>query len=325
MADNNTLEFINSINFQANIPSFVLITLLLPFGVVTNLLTLFIFMWREVKCNLRIFLMFLTLADLSCCLFGVPLVMVDLLFPVMHPAAALCKMQRFVLHFCNIAGLFTLLVVAAERYNATCRSSARQLNLFQVKKITLAVIGVSLLLALPVALVSDTLKYHLVNGEYGHICWYRFPLQWDVYVWTIFAIFWASFLAIFTLYCLVWKSMNRSEPQSEESERIGSSTERDNKLRQTNKALLGVSVLCAVSLTPYIILNHVSWPKESPYVESWLTFKLFLIHLWIVNCTGKPVVYVIFDYGFRGHFKSIFWKEQQCENPENETTKDTEE
>ena len=324
MANNITLETLNSVNFQVNKPSFILITIFLPFGVIGNILSLFIFFWHETKSNLRIFMIFLTLIDLLCCILGVPFAMVDLLLPVMFPSGTLCKMKEFLLYFCHIACPCTLLTIAIERYNTICRSSRRQLNLFQTKKITLAIVGVSLLLALPMSLVADRFRFQLTDDIYGHVCNYELPVRWDIYEWTLSALFFIVFIAIFTLHGFVWKSLSRSEVQDMEAEQIDEvENVEQNRNKQINRTQLGISILYLLSLLPYMVLNIVG-NEESSVSRRWLAFELFLSNLWIINCTGKTVVYALFDIRFREHLKNFFRWDKKSNDNEDETIKETE-
>lgn len=322
MAINFTIELINAIDFRLNLPSFILITLLLPFGAVANVLTLFFFVRRETRSNLRILFIFLAIIDLLCCILTAPLIMVDLLLPRMHPSRALCKMEVFLVYFCNICCHFTLIVLAAERYNFVCRPSRRQLTLFQTKKIIAAVVGVSVFFSLPMSLVVDRITYLVTNNIYAYTCMHTLPPLWYIYEWTLFAIFFGSLIVIFTLYYLVWKT-NRAVEQDEQAEPI-ESVNTDLRTKQINRTLLGISILYVVSLAPYIIMNNVSWSTDPESWESWVMFQMFMINLWIVNCTGKPIVYAIFYTRFREYIKGIFRRSQKVVYEENVAANETE-
>ena len=124
----NLLRELNANEVKHFIPVFVILGLLMIFGVTGNILVL-IFIWpRARKCITSFFILVLGIVDLSVCL-TVSLAIYNYTVIYMFTNTAVCKIYVFSKFFTALLSGYILIIVAAYRYRKLCHPLKRQLGL----------------------------------------------------------------------------------------------------------------------------------------------------------------------------------------------------
>lgn len=123
-----SLEDINDGIAITHIGGAVFVGILMLIGFVGNLHVLFIYALRTKPSNHRIFVLCLGVLDMVTCSIGMPFILVDLRYPLMFYASAVCKILRFVNYFMCTSSALVLLVIAADRYRMICVPLGKQMS-----------------------------------------------------------------------------------------------------------------------------------------------------------------------------------------------------
>ncbi|KAL3891643.1 hypothetical protein ACJMK2_003895 [Sinanodonta woodiana] len=123
-----TLEEINDAIAKTHIGGAVFVGILMIIGFVGNFHVLLIYTFKTKPSNHRIFILCLGVLDMVTCSIGMPFILVDLRYPLMFYAAAVCKILRFVNYFMCTSSALILLVIAADRYRMICVPLGKQMS-----------------------------------------------------------------------------------------------------------------------------------------------------------------------------------------------------
>ncbi|GAB1598377.1 neuropeptide Y receptor type 2-like [Argonauta hians] len=308
ISNTTTIEDINEEKFFLIRPAFILVSILMPIGIIDNAIALYIYGFRMRKLPVHVFLISLGVFDLIGCLSGIPLELVAMWHSMMYPNRWICKLEKFSIFYSSITSSITLFVIALERYNKVCRYKYRQLTVREAKIIATIIGFLSMALAMPGAMFFD-IKSVTVKHTLTHQCLYNFgyqPLQ--IY----FLISLVNMLVIlsimFFLYRRIWKVAREHYTPSNYAANININFNvRDKnyrkshkKILQTNKILLSITLLFAISFIPGLLLG-VTYPlyadvKLPVIVES---LRQMIFRMWTFNCTMNPIVYGLFNVRFR--------------------------
>eukprot|EP00106_Octopus_bimaculoides_P020892 XP_014788334.1 PREDICTED: type-1A angiotensin II receptor-like [Octopus bimaculoides] len=312
-SNTTTIEDINRDTFTAMRPAFIFITILMPVGIFGNAIAMYIYGFRFQKLPVHIFLICLAVFDMIGCLFGIPLEMVELLYPLMYPNRTLCKLERFVIYYSISTSTSTLFVIAVERYNKVCRHDKQQLSVRQAKIMSVIIGFLCIVVALPGVLFFDKTKIPISSNLNAQMCVYT--SRSDKIFKSYFLISLLIDIFILAIMCLlyyrIWKVAKKHYTRANytESRNFGDANAHQKnlkaytKIRQTNKILVCITVLFVVSLIPGLILG-IFYPlryaaKIPVFVES---LRQIGFRMWIFNGAMNPVVYGLLNSRFRQIF-----------------------
>ncbi|XP_029637956.1 neuropeptide Y receptor type 2-like [Octopus sinensis] len=315
-SNNNTIEDINRQYFNILKPAFIFVSILLPVGLVGNSIALYIYGFRFQKLPVHVFLISLAVFDMIGCIFGIPLEMVALWYSKMYPSNILCKLEKFFIFYSSITSTITLLVIAVERYNKVCRHNKKQLSVRAAKIMTVTIGFGSVGLALPGALFFEKMNDPFSVSSVEKVCFYRYGYErLRNYFLTSLGIDLLILTVMFFLYQRIWKvakehyiptnytinlNLNNMNARNQNTRTYA-------KIRQTNKILVCITFLFAISFIPGLILG-ITYPliegKHIPDVAEY--FRHVVIRMWILNCTMNPIVYGLLNTRFRRIAKNIF-------------------
>ncbi|XP_014789247.1 neuropeptide Y receptor type 2 [Octopus bimaculoides] len=327
---NNTIEDINREYFNILKPAFIFVSILLPIGLVGNSVALYIYGFRFQKLPVHIFLISLAVFDMIGCIFGIPLEMVALWYSKMYPSNILCKLEKFFIFYSSITSSITLFVIAVERYNKVCRHNRRQLSVRQAKIMTVTIGFLSVGFALPGALFFQRMNDPFSVNSVELICFYKYGYEMlQNYFLLSLGIDLLILTIMFILYHRIWKvakehylptnyavnlNLNNMNARNQNTRTYA-------KIRQTNKILVCITLLFAISFIPGLILG-ITYPliegKHIPVLAEY--FRHVVIRMWILNCTMNPIVYGLLNTRFRRIAKNIFFRIVCWKTNEAETT-----
>ncbi|GAB1598375.1 hypothetical protein Ahia01_000114600 [Argonauta hians] len=290
-----TIESINQAMFYLAIPSLILISTLMCIGIVGNTATLYIYGFRLKKLPVYIFFISLSIFDMIACLFAIPIEMVGVIYPVMYPSTILCKLEKFLVLFSSVSSTQTLLVIAVERYNKICRHTKPQLTVSQAKVIIIVIVCFSIPISLPGGLFFDKATIPITSILEGQICGYTLGYEkiFEIYFLIYLIINFSILIILFVLHYIIWKYAKEHADYMATMESFKKNNENSyKKVRQTNKILIYITVLYAISFIPSLIIV-VTNPLLDGIQLSEFVFSLREIgfRMWYFNGAINPLVY----------------------------------
>lgn len=312
-SNTTTIEDINRDAFTVMRPAFILISILMPVGVFGNATAMYIYGFRFQKLPVHIFLICLAVFDMIGCLFGIPLEMVELLYPLMYPNRVLCKLERFLIYYSISTSTSTLFVIAVERYNKVCRHDKRQFSVRQAKIMSVIIGFFCIAVALPGVLFFDKIKIPVSSNLHTQMCVYtsRYDKIFQSYFLTSLLIDIIIWVIMFLLYYRIWKVAKRHYTRANytESRNFGDTNAHQQnlkaytKIRQTNKILVCITVLFVISLIPGLIIGIVYPPRYAANIPVFVeSLRQIGFRMWIFNGVINPVVYGLLNSRFRQIF-----------------------
>lgn len=110
------------------LPVIVYMALLMVVGTTGNLLVCYVFYNKPYRSTSRIFILTLAVLDLTCCVVGMVVEIVDLRFPYTFNDIVACRLLRFTTFATSISSGTVLVCVAFDRFFKVCRPIKRQLS-----------------------------------------------------------------------------------------------------------------------------------------------------------------------------------------------------
>ncbi|KAK3578428.1 hypothetical protein CHS0354_035632 [Potamilus streckersoni] len=167
-----TLEEINDAIAKTHIGGAVFVGILMLIGFVGNLHVLLIYSFRTKPSNHRIFILCLGVLDMVTCSIGMPFILVDLRYPLMFYATAVCKILRFVNYFMCASSALILLVIAADRYRMICIPLGKQMSQTVAKVSCGIAISIGFAISWPAPILYGYSAEHTGVGNItGVRCW----------------------------------------------------------------------------------------------------------------------------------------------------------
>ena len=195
---------LNSKKVLLLLPVIIYVFLCVTLGLIGNSFVCYIYTYRLKRSPSRIFILFLSILDMTSCIVGSSSELTDLFQPYVFNAPWSCKVLRFGLSFTIIAACFTLSCVAFDRYYKVCKP----LNAFPTRKIKylcVTVVALSLFLSWP-ALVIFGLKTVTTDtpGLSGAECSTADEFQNSVFPVAYYVILFLAFIILLTCFVLLY-------------------------------------------------------------------------------------------------------------------------
>ncbi|XP_046346467.2 orexin receptor type 2-like [Haliotis rufescens] len=180
-------------------PVIVYLLILMVIGIIGNSLVFVVYLKNFKPSTTRLFILTLAVFDLLTCSLSIPGVIVELRFHYTFFFPALCKIFRFSRMYFVLVSMFTLIIIAVDRYRKVCRPLQRQY--------TIRSAGLSILVTNIVAVVLTVLGA-VVGGNrtvptdrkdvFGANCSYD-----DKYLGTPITKFYSGILFLLFIVCVV--------------------------------------------------------------------------------------------------------------------------
>ena len=305
-------NFTQAINYNEEIlhlriPALVILSFVLPFGVLGNASVIYIYGFRLKKTNIFIFITLLAISDITSCLIGIPLELYRIRLFYAYPIDSLCRLHRFVLFTCYIYSTFLLLIISIERYIKVCKSSVRQMRLKAAKYLAIVAGILAILLALPSAALHTQMVYMTEKNTVCYQCiMYLDKRFWkyEVSVFIFSVIIWIAMLVFYMLLLRTvrgqeeWRLHERNELHLEtvSASRVQSSK----KLSRTNRTVLYLSLVYVCTCSFYFSFVLIRKLATKIKDEEAIHYFLFVLNeSWVINVVFNPIVYGFLNTKFR--------------------------
>ncbi|XP_046581812.1 muscarinic acetylcholine receptor M1-like [Haliotis rubra] len=163
------LQSLNDRFARLMLPAVCYLSVLMFFGIIGNILVLYIYI-RKLKHNTtRSFVLALASFDLLACTVAIPGEIIDLMHNYTFGSYVACNLLRTVNSFSSFASGFTLFVVAVDRYKMICNPLGNQISTRSANLVLLCCCLVSMGLSAPAAVLYGSRAvptgYSWVNGS----------------------------------------------------------------------------------------------------------------------------------------------------------------
>ncbi|XP_053383257.1 cholecystokinin receptor-like [Mercenaria mercenaria] len=209
------LEQLNNEKAVLMIPAFVYLVVLMLAGISGNVLICYYYGWKSKRSSDNMFILGVAMYDLILCTLSIPIEIVDIRFFYNFPYAGACKVMRFVNYFAAIGSVFTLIVIAIDRYRKICRPFKKQFRSKGAKIACGISIPFSLLLSWPAAIFYTSVPVDILTEDgielQGIDCTTTREASYKMYVWIFNGFFLLAFIIsaiiLFVLYGLVGRAI----------------------------------------------------------------------------------------------------------------------
>ena len=149
------LKELNETKQKELIPLYLILSLLLLFGLLGNL-ALIAFVWKEARRNVgTFFLLILSVVDIFICL-TVPAVIVEYSKLYIFTSDAICKLSVFCRFLFTLFSVFVLIAISVYRYRKICHPFKEQLGMNGARTATICSLVCALILSLPQFFLVET-------------------------------------------------------------------------------------------------------------------------------------------------------------------------
>lgn len=352
---NYTLDDVNSVVMQRNIPGIIFLILCIIVGTLGNCHVLYVFSKRSyapsvtmvhqrIHVNYRIFILWLSTLGLIECIVVAPLLIVYLVYTVTFPSEFLCKFFRFVLYLIPVAMNLTYISIAVDRYLVICKTFKNTMMAKHSLLMCLATVIVSVILTWPAPILFGRGTTETgIPGLTGYRCYdgdnnSALTLKLQKYFQGILVLFF--FVVMFVLLVLFTKVRNSYKGLlrfRRTSRRYSASTPHSLKRDQARQEkqrlwIYGSVTICYVmSALPYHILAILWFTQVIIDCDMSLPeAQGFYLFIWsyFFSPVLNPFIYGFQDDGFRNSVKAMYHKYRRAslsmfEKSSNDSTSET--
>ncbi|KAK6976374.1 dopamine receptor [Biomphalaria glabrata] len=209
-----SIEEVNQEKLITLIPVILLFAIFLVIGVIGNSLVVYVFGFKMKSGTQNILIVILALFDVLTSLLSIPHEITVSVFIVMYPSAISCKIFRFINTFCSAGSMFTLLLIAVDRYRKICLPLRPQMYTRHVKRSMIPILIFAVLISLPAFAVHGQRTIDTdIPGLYGKDCSTPdeigktiIPLIYNL---VMFLVFFTITIALAVLYTFILRETNR--------------------------------------------------------------------------------------------------------------------
>ena len=126
------------------------------FGLLGNLLILYVFLFHYHKCNFKFFALCLSFIDITSTLTTIPGAMVKQTFWYVYPIPLMCKIVTYFEEFTVCAYVLVFSLIAVDRYRKVCRPLAWQIKPSVAITLLIVLLMVSLFVTMPALFLGGT-------------------------------------------------------------------------------------------------------------------------------------------------------------------------
>ncbi|XP_052251213.1 uncharacterized protein LOC127858264 isoform X2 [Dreissena polymorpha] len=212
----STIDKINKLNLEEVvrlIPLIIFLLLIVLAGIPGNGLVCFIYRNEYFMSSSRWFIFFLAAVDLLMCILIIPSEIATTFFQYNFTSTASCKITAFFNLWSLLSLGLTLLAVSVDRYRKVCKPLGWQINFNKARILSVACVGLSLLISLPVLLLYNIHeKPFKAFNITGNECSFRTDggMSWTfLFVMFGMTLFVTALTSICILYCFIGKEIKR--------------------------------------------------------------------------------------------------------------------
>lgn len=278
-------------------PTIVFLFILIPFGVVGNIVTILVYGLKYRPSTFRVYLLTLAIVDLLSCFIGMPVELVDNLLPLVFYDEQLCKVGKFLGQILKIGSALIIFLMAVCRFQKICRPFSTNISTKLAWNMCIFTMFVAVLFSWPFLILQGTQYKHYDGGVVGYDCSVDSDVQHTIYpfVYTIvtFVLYMFVFFSLLILYTLIILNIRRHNKVEEKQHKIDP---------RITEIMIAITVAFVVSYLPDCILdanytfNKGDTLPNTPLVVGSLPL---LARLYFINNVVNPIIYYIGDTKFR--------------------------
>lgn len=278
-------------------PTIVFLFILIPFGVVGNIVTILVYGLKYRPSTFRVYLLTLAIVDLLSCFIGMPVELVDNLLPLVFYDEKLCKVGKCFGQILKIGSALIIFLMAVCRFQKICRPFSTSISTKLARNMCILTMFVAVLFSWPFLILQGTQYKHYDGGVVGYDCSVDSDVKNTIYpfVYTIvtFGLYMFVFFSLLILYTLIILNIRRHNKVEETQHKI------DPRITQI---MIAITVAFVVSYLPDCILdanstfNKGDTLPNTPLVVGSLPL---LARLYFINNVVNPIIYYIGDSKFR--------------------------
>ncbi|XP_074470186.1 galanin receptor type 1 [Sebastes fasciatus] len=259
----------------------------------------------------NIFILNLSLADLSYLLFCVPFQSTIYMLPTWVLGAFICKFIHYFFTVSMLVSIFTLSAMSVDRYVAIVH--ARKSSSIRVWRH--AMLGVVLIWILSLVMAAPVAHYQSIveREDNNTFCWEVWPdHQRKVYVMCTFVL---GYLLPLTLISVCYaKVLNHLHKKLKN---VSKKSELSKK--KTAQTVLVVVVVFCLSWLPHHIVHLWVEFGSFPLNQASFVFRMVAHCLAYSNSSVNPIIYAFLSENFRNSYKQVFWCRVPSKFPVNDT------
>ena len=282
-------------------------------GVFGNMLVFFAIVLEKTlnKNNGNLMILSLAVTDLLMVSLPVPIFGVDFVFywPQWRFGESLCRVTHYVLNLCGSMSLFTMLLIAMDRYFAVVRNTL-MLKRRNVKIVLCSLWLMSAVYSIYPVLTSDVISRHTSKHGDWELCFNmdsKVLLMGSTKFYTYVRLLSIGIFILIvglSIYARIgvflWRARNSPIHQNMQS------TSAD-KISQALKLMFAILLTNAICWLPYMVAMFsriAPIPPENRYIDS--RFWLMASSMAMLNSSINPVLYALVSQKFRAAYQSIF-------------------
>ena len=304
LSKNWTLSEINSEVSRWYRPILIILSVLLPVGYLGNSLVIFcnVKLYHQKKSAVRLLFLYLAFADLLSSIFLGPSFVYRSFFPLMNSTKILCQLKRFCLDFFYLTSLFTILVIAIERYNRICCVFNKQFSILMIAQILFGITVISCLLSMPRGIHETEMKFRIKDDIFAQVCWRSVKESPHFHYIVNFSLLVICGVMTITFYALVWfklfkycgkvnENMENIKEQKDIAHPRKFYFQSREAFLETNINILCIIVLFVFSYIPSLTLD-MFFPLDHlpPYFGPDISREILSLN-WLISHAFNPCVY----------------------------------
>ncbi|XP_071751030.2 galanin receptor type 1 [Centroberyx gerrardi] len=259
----------------------------------------------------NIFILNLSVADLSYLLFCVPFQSTIYMLPTWVLGAFICKFIHYFFTVSMLVSIFTLSAMSVDRYVAIVH--ARKSSSIRVGRH--ALLGVLLIWVLSLVMAAPVAHYQsIVDGKDNTtFCWEDWPDQHrKVYVVCTFVFGYLLPLALISVcYAKVLNHLHKKLKNISKKSEISK--------RKTAQTVFVVVVVFCLSWLPHHIVHLWVEFGSFPLNQASFVFRMVAHCLAYSNSSVNPIIYAFLSENFRKSYRQVFWCRAPGDCPLNDT------
>ena len=169
MRNDILLENFNEKMLQILLPAIIYAAILMFVGIPGNGVVLYVYFFKWRRSTSRMFILYLAVFDLICCMTILPMEIVTMRYSVMMDKPILCKIFRFSTYLMNGSSALVLLGIAIDRFRRICRPYQRTFSEKISKYICIGAVVISISITWP-SLILYGERDVLIGPITGHSC-----------------------------------------------------------------------------------------------------------------------------------------------------------
>ncbi|KAJ8411575.1 hypothetical protein AAFF_G00163830 [Aldrovandia affinis] len=259
----------------------------------------------------NIFILNLSIADLSYLLFCIPFQSTVYMLPTWVLGAFICKFIHYFFTVSMLVSIFTLSAMSVDRYVAIVHS--RKSSSIRVAKH--ALIGVVAIWILSFAMAAPVAYYQRIveRGENSTYCWEAWPDNSQKKVYVVCTFVFGYVLPLLLISFCYAKVLNHLHKKLRNLSKKSEASK-----KKTAQTVLVVVVVFCLSWLPHHVVHLWAEFGTFPLNQASFVFRVVAHCLAYSNSSVNPVIYAFLSENFRKAYKQVFQCQFTRESPLND-------